>query len=109
MQVMAGPIDLEVPANRTTQDIEVADKIQNLVPYEFIRISKGAVEQFFFIQNQGVIQRAAYSQIPCMKVLNVFQESEGPGLSDLFGEAFAIDCNGQLLHSDGGMIEFDPV
>ena len=69
------------------QEIEVADRIQDLVLHELVVVTQTfVVEDTVFVDNHGVVETAPERQILCTQGLDFAQKTEGACTADLFDE-----------------------
>lgn len=94
--------------NWTAGKVEIADRIEKLVPDKFVGKTQAAgVHNLIIAQNDRVIHGAAQGQPLCAEIINLVQETEGPGLCDVMAEITVEQACAEGLTADFGMVEFD--
>ena len=54
----------EPSGDRASEEVEVADEVQNLVADELVREAEGAVDDLFVVQDDGVLVRTRPGRVP---------------------------------------------
>ena len=71
----------------TTEEIEIANRIEYFMLHKFIHITQTVfVEDSIVIQDHGIIQTTTESQIIGAQCLDLIHEAESPCAADLFHE-----------------------
>src|SRR5512139_3409 len=107
---MAGLLDHEMANDGHPQEIEVPDKIQDLVAHEFVLVPETfGVEHATLVQDDGALERASPGEAVVSKDLHVFQEPECPGSTDLADVCLAGKLQDICLFGEEGVAKVDGV
>src|SRR5205823_357750 len=100
-----GPIAAE---NGRADQGEITDRIERLVAHELIVETKTfRIDDAIIANDHGIFQRCAEGQPAGPQALDVGQEAEGAGASEIAAEAVGIDVGGVPLPADDRRGEVD--
>ena len=104
---MAGQAGRDFAPNRAIEQIEISDKVQNLVPGKFIREAKFGVHNLLIIHQDEIVKSSSFSQSHAFKHLNIFEKTECPCRCDLFLKFFLTfqDEIERLLPNGKGIVQ----
>src|SRR5215475_10173451 len=86
---------------------QVADGIEDFVPYELLRIAQAlAVDDPVVGQGDGVFKRGSERQAGLPQALDIAHEAKGTGPTDLVEEGSGIHFQRHALASDQGRGKF---
>src|SRR5262249_33742253 len=106
---MTGTVSNQVPDNRVSDQREVADGIENLVPDELVFEPQRVVEHAGLAEDDGVIKRATERQAVLPQHFDILQEGKCPRWRNLFNEALFGDSDGARLMPEQRMVVADAI
>ena len=106
---MTAPVCDQVADHRMPDQRQVANHVQDLVADELVLEPERVVQNPGFPEDDGVVERAAKGQAALPEHLDLFQEAERPGWSNLFDEAVLGDSHRPRLMTQQRMVEADAV
>src|SRR5512144_2455321 len=91
-----------LPPNRTIEEIEITDQVENLVPDKFVREPKFGVHNLLVIKENQIVKATSSGQTHPFKHLYVLKKAESPRWSDLVSKGFsALQCEIKSLLPNG--------
>ena len=109
MQGMTRTVGHEMADDRMPHEREVADRIENLVPHEFVFEAESVVQHAGLAEHDGVVERPAKREPVLTEHFHVLEKRERPRWSDFFDEAVFGDAQRAGLMAEQRMIEADAV
>src|SRR4029077_9208481 len=106
---VAGAVCDEMSDHGISDERKVADRIENLVPDEFVFEAERVVEHARFPEDDRIIKRATQRQTVLPQHLAVRQDRERAGRGDLFGEALFRNSERPRLVPQQWMVVADAV
>src|SRR5947209_10320866 len=106
---MTGAIRRDLTDDRTSNQREVAEQVQDLVPDKLIFESKRTIDDPLVIEDDAVLDRSAARQSRRAELLDVAEKSERARRGDLAQEIVVLEIEVHRLFADDGMIEIDLV
>src|SRR5690606_14112197 len=110
VQRVPGLVALELADQAVTQQIEVANGVEDLVLDELIFVTKTIfIEHIELIDNDGVVHAATQRQVLRTQVFDITHETEGAGATDFLDEGGAgkVDTGRLGTSTEHRMIEID--
>ena len=110
VQRVAGLVGRKGAEQRSAEKIEIADRVEQLVPDEFVGEAQAfGVEHAVFIEHHGVVEAAAERKAAVAQVFHLVHEAEGARPGDLFqvGSLREVHLHGLGRAFDHRMAEID--
>src|SRR6185437_9191094 len=107
---MAGAQAAEMADHRRAGQVEVAERVEQLVADEFVGVAQPPfVEDGVAADDDGVVERAAARQPGRPHLIDLVQEPEGAGTADLGLEGLAVEDDAEILlvHRPAGEIDLE--
>src|SRR5215470_705083 len=90
IEVVAGAHAAEMAEDRAAGEVEIAQRIEQLVAHELVSIAEAAlIEDGIAAHHHGILERAAARESRCAHPVDILKEAEGTGAGDLALEALA--------------------
>src|SRR4051794_38663156 len=109
VQCVTGLRGADLADDRTADECEIAEQIENLVAHELVAEAELAAHDALVVEHDAVIDRAAARETGSAELLNVAHEAERAGGGDLLEEAVVIEVELERLAADARMVEIDLV
>jgi hypothetical protein len=106
---VARPVRLEMAEERGAEERQVADEVQQLVPYKLVGKPERTVDDFLIVQDQRVGRAAAERQSLTPELGNVFQEAEGARRRDLLEKSPTGEAEGARLGPNSRVRKLDTI
>ena len=110
VEVVSGFVALVVADERRTEQVEVADGVQQFVAHEFVIKTQAVfVQDAVVVHNDGIVKTATQGQAVALQVFDVAQEAEGAGAADFADVAAAGEVEAGLVIAvaEDGVVEVD--
>ena len=108
VKVVSCPPGYDATSEPTPEKGQIADQIQELVPYEFVWKAQPAALESVVIDKNGVVQGPSFDQPRALEMFHVPPESEGPGRGQLREEILhIIEPYGEILITEMFVLEID--
>ena len=104
---MSGTVRGDLADDRTTDEGQVAEKVEDLVADELVAETEWTVDHALIVESDAVLDRAAPSQTGRAKLLDLAHEAEGPGWGDLPRKVVVIELELVGLATDRRVSEVD--
>src|SRR6266851_38292 len=109
VQRVAGLAGADVPVERTPEQLEVADEVEDLVANELVAEPQRTGQDPFLVEDDRVVEASAPREPARAHPFDVAGESEGARRGDARRVLLGPDRHGQLLPSDDRVREVDLV
>src|SRR5262245_61472502 len=107
-QAMAAAIGAEGAEDGRAGESKIADRIERLVPHEFVGEAKTfAIDDAVVADGNRIVERSAESKPGSPEPLHVLHEAEGPGAGDFAAEGTRVQVDLDALIADQRGIEID--
>src|SRR5262245_51928453 len=108
VQAMAAAIGAEGAEDGRAGESKIADRIERLVPHEFVGEAKTfAIDDAVVADGNRIVERSAESKPGSPEPLHVLHEAEGPGAGDFAAEGTRVQVDLDALIADQRGIEID--
>src|SRR5262245_55399106 len=108
VQAMAAAIGAEGAEDGRAGESKIADRIERLVPHEFVGEAKTfAIDDAVVADGNRIVERSAESKPSSPEPLHVLHEAEGPGAGDFAAEGTRVQVDLDALIADQRGIEID--
>src|SRR3990172_3272290 len=97
MELVAGTVSDDRPHQGLAQQVQVSQKVQDLVADEFVRKAEGTVQDAVVTDHQGVFQRATLGQTHALERIQVFQKAVRAARRKIARVAVTADLHGHGL------------
>ena len=100
------PVHHEVPVNGQAGKGRIADKVQDLVPYELVvKPEPGCIDHSVVVKQDGVVKGTTLCKAHGLQVLNVLDEPECPCRGNFFGKAHLVNLYIHMLLPKHAVVE----